>query len=174
MPCYCNKRTPACLVHALIIRTAAGHREAVLSVAFSPDGGHLATGSGDATVQFWDLSTQLRQRAGNAHNTWVMAVAWAPDGKTLASGDKAGLIHLWDGVGRKDDQKSRGACKGHTKWITALAVAASALAPASGALCLSVQGLHRTRLGRHNAPSASVYGWSLSNCECSGCGQAMT
>ena len=35
----------------------AGHAEAVLATAFSPDGSRLATGSGDTTVRFWDLAT---------------------------------------------------------------------------------------------------------------------
>ena len=34
-----------------------GHEASVLSLAFSADGKHLITGSGDATVLIWDLAT---------------------------------------------------------------------------------------------------------------------
>ena len=34
-----------------------GHAEAVLSVAFSPDGKNLASGSGDTTVRMWNHET---------------------------------------------------------------------------------------------------------------------
>eukprot|EP00878_Enallax_costatus_P027399 GHUV01029494.1.p2 GENE.GHUV01029494.1~~GHUV01029494.1.p2 ORF type:complete len:102 (-),score=15.84 GHUV01029494.1:107-412(-) len=36
-----------------------GHSESVLAVQFSPNGRYLASGSGDTTLRFWDLSTQL-------------------------------------------------------------------------------------------------------------------
>jgi WD40 repeat protein len=39
----------------------AGHAESVLVTQFSPDGRRLATGSGDTTLRFWDLNTQLPQ-----------------------------------------------------------------------------------------------------------------
>lgn len=40
----------------------AGHTEAVLATAFSPDGRQLASGSGDTTLRFWDLGTQTPHR----------------------------------------------------------------------------------------------------------------
>ncbi|GKV32585.1 hypothetical protein SLEP1_g41179 [Rubroshorea leprosula] len=66
--------------------TIAGHPEAVLSVAFNPDGQHLAIGSGDTIVRLWDLNTKTPMLT--RHKNWVLCVAWSSDGKHLVSGSK--------------------------------------------------------------------------------------
>uniref|UniRef100_H2ZLW4 NLE domain-containing protein n=1 Tax=Ciona savignyi TaxID=51511 RepID=H2ZLW4_CIOSA len=94
-----------------------GHAEAVLSVRFSPNGGYLASGSGDTTVRFWDLSTETPHYTCKAHRHWVLCIEWSPDGQMLASGCKNGQIYLWDPKTGKQVGK---ALIGHKQWITYL------------------------------------------------------
>ncbi|KAK3746271.1 hypothetical protein QZH41_016527 [Actinostola sp. cb2023] len=95
--------------------TIPGHTEAVISVAFSPDGRHLASGSGDTTVRFWDVSTETPHFTCQGHNHWILHIAWSPDGKKLASACKSGEIRIWDPETGKQLGKT---LKGHLKWIT--------------------------------------------------------
>ncbi|EFJ07692.1 hypothetical protein SELMODRAFT_236231 [Selaginella moellendorffii] len=102
--------------------TISGHSEAVLSVSFSPDSKHLASGSGDASVRFWDISTQtpLHTCKGKMLLTclnWVLCIAWSPDGRKLVSASKDGGIHVWDPFTGKALGNS---LSGHKSWITAL------------------------------------------------------
>ncbi|VDN96737.1 unnamed protein product [Rodentolepis nana] len=76
--------------------TIPGHKGAVLVALFSPDARALATGSGDHSVRFWDLNTELPQNVvTSAHTSPVLCLAWSPDGLKLASGCQGGYIYLW-------------------------------------------------------------------------------
>jgi WD40 repeat protein len=73
-----------------------GHTSEVLSVAFSPDGTTLASGSWDQTIILWDVASgQPRGDPLLGHTSTVNSVAFSPDGTTLASASGF-TIRLWD------------------------------------------------------------------------------
>lgn len=94
-----------------------GHAEAIVSLHFSPNGAHLASGSGDTTVRLWDLNTETPHFTCSGHKQWVLCVAWAPDGKRLASACKAGNIIIWD---PETGQQVGRTLTGHKKHINGL------------------------------------------------------
>ncbi|KAL2816139.1 WD40-repeat-containing domain protein [Aspergillus granulosus] len=90
------------------LQTLEGHSGLVTSVAFSPNGQLLASGSLDRTVRLWDTATGgLKQTLEDTttgglqqtlegHSLWVTSVAFSPNGQLLASGSVDGTVRLWD------------------------------------------------------------------------------
>jgi WD40 repeat protein len=77
----------------LVVQT--GHVDGVSSVAFSPDGMILASGSFDNTVKLWDVLTGTELCTLKGHSDLVFSLAFSPSGKTLASGGTDSTVKLW-------------------------------------------------------------------------------
>jgi WD40 repeat protein len=77
-------------------RTLHGHTDRVWSIAFSPDGTILASGSTDRTICLWEVSTSRCLSILHGHTNRIRSFVFSPAGKTLASGSDDGTIKLWD------------------------------------------------------------------------------
>jgi WD40 repeat protein len=93
-----------------------GHTAGVLSVAFSPDGNTIASGSVDDTLRLWSVNQARLIRTMQGHPFPIGQVKFSPNGINLYTGSTDGIIRVW--------QVSSGifvrALEGHNGRITGL------------------------------------------------------
>ncbi|WP_062355600.1 WD40 repeat domain-containing protein [Herbidospora yilanensis] len=83
-----------------VVEVVGEHQDAVLAVAFSPDGKTLATAGADRTVHIWPMAKGVPGAVLTGHAGAAAAVAWSPDGRVLAVADTT-AVYLWDVAGRR-------------------------------------------------------------------------
>ncbi|KAG9075199.1 hypothetical protein FRC06_010225, partial [Ceratobasidium sp. 370] len=106
------------------------HTDWVRSVAYSPDGASIASGSSDKTVRIWDAHTgQPVGQPLNGHTASVGSVAYSPDGAYIASGSSDKTVRIWDAhTGQPVGQP----LKGHTDLVRSVAYSPDGACIASG------------------------------------------
>jgi WD40 repeat protein/tRNA A-37 threonylcarbamoyl transferase component Bud32 len=110
-----------------------GHTYSVFSVAFSPDGQRIVSGSVGydpktkqswGEVKVWDAATGQEKLSWKGHTYSVSSVAFSPDGTRIVSGggefDKPGEVKVWDAATGQEKLS----WKGHTHWVTSVAFSA--------------------------------------------------
>ena len=121
---------PTKIATAQLKATLEGHTDLVWSVAFSPNGQTLASGSQDRTIRLWNPNNGNLKRTLRGHRDAVNSIAFSPDGRTLASGSWDGTIRLWN----PNNGNLKRTLTGHTDGISFIAFSpdGQALASASG------------------------------------------
>jgi WD40 repeat protein len=100
------------------VRRFAGHDDGVLSVAVTPDGQYVVSGSWDKTVRLWELATGKEVRRFTGHEGSVTSVAVTPDGKCVVSGSWDKTVRVWELATGKEVRRFTG----HQDWVNSVAV----------------------------------------------------
>ncbi len=97
--------------------TLEGHENWVRSIAFSPDGKILVSGSDDWKVMLWNTSTGQLLNQLEGHRARVWSVAFSPDGQIVASSGEDQTLRLW----HVDSGKPYCEPIKHVNWVRAIA-----------------------------------------------------
>lgn len=82
-----------------LIATLPAHKDLIYSLAFSPNGQTLASGSYDRVIKLWAISAKPNATPSQTltdHSDAVYSVAFHPNGKLLASGSADRAVKVWD------------------------------------------------------------------------------
>ncbi len=109
--------TPKAVFNAQPVRTFAGHAAWIHSVAISPDGRSILSGSGDNALKLWDTATGKELHSFAGFPDEVRSAAFSPDGRVILCGGGNNTLFLLDAAAGKVLRTF----KGHRDGIPAVA-----------------------------------------------------
>ncbi|MGZ6366161.1 MAG: WD40 repeat domain-containing protein [Ktedonobacteraceae bacterium] len=123
--------TPAPRRPGSVSYTYRGHTDRILTVAWSPNGKYIASGSLDKTAQIWasSQSEHFQPYIYRGHTGGVQTVTWSPDSNRVASGSIDKTIQIWDAL----NGEHAAIYTGHTDAVNTVAWSPNGTYIASGA-----------------------------------------
>ncbi len=85
-------------------------------VVLSSDAQFALSGSWDATLRLWDLSTGATTRRFLGHAKDVLSVAFSVDNRQIVSGSRDRTVKLWNTIG--ECKYTIGEPDGHSEWVS--------------------------------------------------------
>ena len=130
--------------------TLQGHTRGVASVAYSPNGSRIASGSYDRTVRIWDAATGEPVGAPLQGDTSpVSSVVYSPDGKHIVSGSWDRTVRIWDAA---TGVQVGAPLQGHTGGVNSVAYSPDGTHIASGSADTTVRIWDATTGGQIGVP----------------------
>jgi WD40 repeat protein/serine/threonine protein kinase len=86
----------------LELLTLKGHGAPIRSVAFSPNGQRLVTGSEDQTAKVWEAASGKELLTLKGHRAVIWSVAFSPDGHRIVTGSWDATAKVWDVASGKE------------------------------------------------------------------------
>jgi WD40 repeat protein len=80
---------------ATLINSLIAHEEAILKLAWSPDGKFIVSSSADKTVKIFKAADLTEIKTYDDQPDWVLSLAFAPDGKSFAAGRYNGSLEIY-------------------------------------------------------------------------------
>jgi WD40 repeat protein len=97
--------------------TLRGHTSGVSSVAYSPDGKRIVTGSWDGTAKMWDAVTGRDLLTLKGQTSGVVSVAFCLDGTRIVTGGADGTVKVWNAA----TGQLTLTLEAHATWVLAVA-----------------------------------------------------
>ena len=96
------------------------HGHGIASIAFSPDGTKIVSGSEDTTIRIWEASSGMEILPPlQGHDRRVTSVAFSQDGMTIVSGSVDKTVRVWDA---RTGMEKLPPLRGHSRCINSVAV----------------------------------------------------
>ena len=80
---------------ATLLNSLIAHEDAILKLAWSPDGKYLISSSADKTIKVFQASDLTEIKTYDHQSDWVQALEYAPNGKTFAAGRYDGSLEIY-------------------------------------------------------------------------------